>query len=187
MTTDDFQTLIKKHPIGFGSGLLCIICGVLLYIRYDNISARQIELEAVSSEAKTMTTNVRNMADLPEQLAKMQAMSKELEGRLIQANQLALNLQYFYKLEADHQVKFSTVRQDTVPLSNTAKPLFVAVPYTITAVGSYKNLMGLLNQTEHGRSFCRVNSAVFSKSATEPNATDSNMSLALNIDILGQP
>src|SRR5689334_23370478 len=105
MSTEDLVALLKKHPIGVGCGLVSIICCVLLYTRSGNIAATQAELDASSAQASKMIANVRNSKGLSEQVAEIQALSKEMEARLMKAGQLAVNLQYFYKLETENEVK----------------------------------------------------------------------------------
>jgi Tfp pilus assembly protein PilO len=181
MTTEDLIALLKKHPISVACGLVTIICGVLLYLRSGNIAASQTELEASSAQAKKMIANVRNSNGLDDQLAEIQALSKEMEGRLMKAGQLAVNLQYFYKLETENEVKLLDVRQNTFP--RNIKTAYAGVPFSVSVQGKHTHVMNFLNRLQNGRHFCRVNTANFSK-AGEGNG---EITLALNLELLGQP
>src|SRR5690242_19174640 len=101
MTSAELVTTLKKHPIGVACALVSIACGVMLYIRAGDIAASQAENESATAEASKMMGNVRNSTSLVEQVAEMESLTKELEGRMMKAGQLAVNLQYFYKLEAE--------------------------------------------------------------------------------------
>lgn len=180
MNTADLVALLKKHPIGFGCGLVSIVCGILLYLRSDNIKSSQAELEASSAQAARMVTNVRNATDLAEHVTEIQALSKELEGRLMKAGQLAVNLQYFYKLETENEVKLVDVRQGATPRSS--KNLYIGVPFNVSVQGPYANVMNFLNRVQNGRHFCRINTASFTKVGDT-----ADMSLALTLELLGQP
>src|SRR5438105_1677975 len=138
MTSADFVALLKKHPIGFGCLLVSIICGVLLYARSGNIAASQAELEASSAQATKMGANVRNSKGLAEQVAEIQALSKEVEARLMKASQLAVNLQYFYKLETENEVKLADVRQNTFP--RNIKTQYAGVPFSVSVTGSFTHV-----------------------------------------------
>jgi len=181
MNTADLVALVKKHPIGFGCGFVSIVCGVLLYMRSGNIAASQAELEASSAQASKMIANVRNANGLAEQVTEIQALSKEMEGRLMKAGQLAVNLQYFYKLETENEVKLVDVRQNSVP--RNAKNLYTGVPFTVSVQGPYPNVINFLNRVQNGRHFCRIYTANFTKAGD----TGSEMSLSLNLELLGQP
>lgn len=189
MTGADLSALAKKHPISVTCLLVVLVCGVTLYFRADAITVSQAEYEAKSSEAGKMITNIKNAPGLEEQTAELQALGKELDGRLIKAGQLAVNLQYFYKLEADYGVKFLDVRQ--VASARTGRPatqtIFTPVPFTVTAEGPYDQLVKFLGALQNGRHLCRINAAVFSKGNAPAGPNGPVMSLALNLELLGQP
>ena len=181
MNSADLTALFKKHPVGFGCLLLSIVCGVLINLRYGNISASQSEFQATSAEAEIVLANVRNSADLEEHIAEIQVLGKDLESRLMKAGQLAVNLQYFYKLEAENEVKLVDVRQNLT--TRNPKTQFVGVPFVVSVQGTYQNVMNFLNKLQNGRHFCRINTASFRKAGTAA----AEMSLTLNLELLGQP
>jgi len=183
MTTADLVSVLKKHPVSVVCAVLSIACGVLLYLRSGNISEGQAELDARSTESASMVANIRNSTGLAEEVAQMQGFTKDFEARLMKAGQLAVNLQYFYKLETENEVKLVDVRQ--IALSKSTKASYVGVPFNVTIQGSYLHVMNFLNRLQHGRHFCRINTANFSKVASENAGNFVN--LALNLEILGQP
>jgi hypothetical protein len=180
MNSADLVTFLKKHPISVVCGLIAVICGVLLYLRSGNIAASQAELEASSAQASRMIANVRSANGLAEHVTEMQAFSKEVEGRLMKASQLAVNLQYFYKLETENEVKLVEVRQGG---TLNRRSQYAGIPFTVTIQGTYTHVMNFLNRVQDGRHFCRINSAVF----TKVGGTASDMNLNLNLELLGQP
>jgi len=183
MTGADLTAIIKKHPVGVGSGLVTIVCAVMIYLNWGDIAASQTENEARSAEASKMIANVRNSANLAEQVAEDQALSKELESRLMRASQLAINLQYFYKLEAETEIKLVDVRQGG--LNRNTKMQYGAVPFSLTVQGPFPKVVNFLNKLQAGRHFCRINSVTFTKASADDVTGD--MTLALNIEIVGQP
>lgn len=191
MTGAELTALLKKQPLGSACGVLAIVCGGLLYWRSDAISISQAEYEARSAEAGKMIDNVKAAPGLEEQVREIQALGKDMEARLIRASQLAVNQQYFFKLEADSSVKFLDLRQNPLPRS-TGKTLYVGVPFTLTAQGTYSQVMKFLGALQNGRHFCRITSANFTKaggSASEGSggAVVQVLNLTLNLELLGQP
>lgn len=184
MTSADLVALLKKHPIGFGCALLSIACAVALYLRSGNIEASQAELEARSAEAAKMTANIRNSAGLPEQVAELQGITKELESRLLKASQLAVNLQYFYKLETENEVKLIDIRQNAV--RRNTRTAYQGVPFTVSVQGSFAQVMNFLNRLQNGRHFCRIGTTNFTKSAGA-DAGAPVVNLSINLELLGQP
>jgi len=181
MTSVDLVALLKKHPIGFGCLLVSIICGVLIYLRSGNIATTQAELEESSAQATKMIANVRNSKGLAEQVAEIQALTKELETRLMKASQLAVNMQYFYKLEAENDVKLVDVRPGAFP--RNSKTLYGGVPFSVSIQGSFNHVTNFLNRLQNGRHYCRINTANYSKLGD----VSGDISLALNLELLGQP
>lgn len=182
MTFADLIARIKKQPIGFACVVICLLSGGWLYYRSGEIDARQEEYRVKSEQAAKFISNVAISKNLPDQVAELQAYTKEMEGRLVRAGQLAVNLQYFYKLEAENEVKLLDVRQNPVP-KNT-KTLYVGIPYNVNIQGPYKNVMAFLQRLEKGRHFCRINGASFTKFV---GTGDGSMTLALSLELLGQP
>ncbi len=185
MTGADLTAILKKHPLGVVCGLVTVVCGVLLYTRASNITASQAELEARTTEANKMIANVRNSTGLAEQVAEIQEQRKELEGRLLKPGQLAVNLQYFYKLEAETGVKLTgDPRQSNVGRSSKA---YIGIPFAVSVQGSYPQLVNFLGRLQNGRHFCRINTANFIKSAgAEGAGSEGEMTLSLNLELLGQ-
>jgi Tfp pilus assembly protein PilO len=182
MTFADLIARIKKQPIGFACAMICLLSGGWLYYRSGEIDARQEEYRAKAEQAAKFISNVGISKNLPEQVAELQALTKEMDARLVRAGQLAVNLQYFYKLEAENEVKLLDVRQNPVP-KNT-KTLYTGIPYNVNIQGPYKNVMAFLQRLEKGRHFCRINGASFTKFA---GSSDGSMTLALSLELLGQP
>lgn len=186
MTFADILARIKKQPVGFVCGVICLLCAGWLYYRGDEFDKRQAELKTTSEKAEVIKSNVGFAKNLPEQVAEMQVSAKELEGRLVRAGQLAVNLQYFYKLEAENEVKLLDVRQN--PLPKVAKGPSVGIPYNVNVQGSYKQVMAFLQRLETGRHFCRINNATFTKSGPSGGEGASTaMTLALSLELLGLP
>lgn len=183
MTSSDITALIKKQPIGFGCGLLSLLLAGWIYYRSSLIEEKQTEYDAKAAEAGKIISNVGISKNLPEQVGEIQDFTKDLDGRLIKAGQLAINLQYFYKLEAENEVKLLDIRQSSPRKSSTT---YTGIPYNVTVQGSFKQVMIFLNRLENGRHFCRISSAVFGK-VQSGNSTATDMSLALNLELLGQP
>ncbi len=185
MNSADIIAHIKKQPVGFVCGLICLLAIGWLYYRSGETEKRQAEYEAKSAEAKKVLSNVSISKNLPAEVAEMQAATKELESRLIRDSQLAVNLQYFYKLEAETEVKLLDVRQNT--RSRNSKSTYVGIPFNVNVQGTYKNTMAFLQRVEKGRHFSRIQAVTFTKSPSADGQSEPGISMAINLELLGQP
>jgi hypothetical protein len=169
-----------------------VACGLLYYFCGDWTEERQKALEQKSAEASKILTNVKNSANLVEQMTAIQAAAKELDARAVRAGALVVNQGYFYKLEAETGVKLMDVRPGTLlpPGKAAQKTNFVGVPFTISVQGSFKQVMSFLQHLENGTNFCRFKNINFTKvgAATETGApvTDT-MALSITLELLGLP
>ena len=178
---------IKKNPIGIGCGALCLALAAVMYYRSDLVPASEAELEQQSAEAERLAGNLKNAAQLQEQLDAMIAAGKQVEARLVQPGDLAKNQQYFYKLEADTGTKIDC-HQGTLPAAKDRKTLYLSIPYTMTVQGDYAQILNLLRRLESGAHYCReLNATLTSGGTGAGEGTDSALTLTLNLELLGQP
>lgn len=191
MTGADLLAMIKKQPIGFACGVICLLCAALLYFRSDKIDESKAAYEAKSAEAAKILANVRNSEKLPVQVAEIQALSKDLDSRLVRASQLAVNLQYFYKLEAETEVKLLDVRQNGI--AKGGKTLYTGISFSVSVQGTFKQVMSFLQKLENGPHFCHFTSVNFNKSGggeavRAGGGPDlSGLTISINLELLGVP
>ena len=185
MTAADITASIKKQPVGFACGLLCLVLGALLYFRSDAIDQDQSDYDTKAAQAAKIIANVSASKNLAEQVKEIQAHTKDMESRLMQAGQLAVNQQYFYKLEAENEVKLLDLRQNSIP--RNSKTTYIPVPFIVSVQGPYKQIMAFLNRLENGPHFCHISSATFNKMVGGEGAAQNAMTLTLNLELLGQP
>lgn len=193
LTGEDLKALIKKQPIGFACGVICIACGAVFYFRIDAVETARSNLEGKTVLADKYQNNIRNSAGLAEHTAAMQAAGKELDARLLRVNQLALNQQYFYRLEAETGVKLIDVRQQNVPAATgkgKSKTGTVGIPFTVTAQGDFRQLVAFIQQLETGTHFARFNTLALQPmgASAEGSAGGANtMMISLGLELLGLP
>lgn len=188
MTGADLVALAKKQPIGVTCGAIALLCGVALYFRSDAIDDTKAKAEEIAKQSQAMLANVRNSAGgvLAQQTASIEQAAKQLEGRLVKANQLATNLQYFYRLESDTGVKLTDVRQNQVGRGATSGA-YIGVPYSVTFQGTHKQVLEFLQRTESGKHFSKFSSLSLNKAATNDAAGPGMISVNMNIELLGTP
>lgn len=192
MTGADLIALLKKQPVGSVCALVSLICVALYFVRGGAIDEQTVAGEQRSAELSKILSNVRNSAGLPEQLAEIQAASKEISSRLIRENQRALNLQYFYRLESETGVKLVDVRQGALPSTRgAAASPFVGIPFSVSIEGSFKQTMDFLKKIEASPSYTRFNTLTLARINSGDGAGraagPADITVSMNIDLLGQP
>lgn len=186
----EFQVLIKKHPISAVAVAISLACGVLLYLRSSTIAEKSDESTRKADEAAKMQANITNSAGLSEHTERMKEAANEIDARLVRASQLAINLQYFYKMEADSGVKILDVRQNSLPppRPGAAKAAYIGIPYNVSVQGTFAQTLSFLKRLENGRHFCKFLTVTYTKSGSSDRAGASQlMNLSINLELLGQP
>lgn len=186
ISKEAFIGYVRKNPIAVGCAVVALACVVALYLRSELLPDAETELETKSAEGHRLAQNVRNAAQLPEQLAAITAATAEIQPRLLRADELAKNLQYFYKLEADTGTKLLDLRQlsGSAPAKGAAKSAFTIVPFNLTVRGEYAALLDFLRRLENGTHYARVLTAAIASNAPERSGP---LSLQLTVELLGQP
>ena len=185
MTNQDLIAFLKKHPISVGCGLLSLAAAGFTYFRSGEIPVAEAELAQKSTEADRYDLNIKNAAQLKEQVAALAGASKEIESRLVHYNQLGVNNQYFFKLESDTGVKLIDFRQGSLqPAAKGAKTAFIAVGFSVSVQGNLAQILEFLHQLEGGAHYCRVLMATCTGNSSSRNAP---LTLALSLEMLGLP
>lgn len=189
ISNEQIVAALKKNPVVSTAIIICVGLAVAHYFRMDLTAAATTQLDERTKEGQRLAANIKNSAQLPEQLAHVSAAAKEVDNRLVRVGSLANNLQYFYKLEADTGVKLIDLRQTTEP-SRTAKTGRFPVSFALTLHGEYPQVLDYLRRVESGSHYCRVRSAnvvPFDAGAGSTGLRSDAAKLTLNLELLGVP
>lgn len=200
ISNEQVLTLIKKNPIATVCVMVILAVFGGMYYRSGDADTAASQLEEKSREGRRMENNIKYSAQLKEQLAKVEAANQQIEHRLVRVSDLASNLQYFYKLEADTGTKLVDLRQIGIPKLERGqrkgpKTAFDPVNYSVAVQGTYPQLVSFLQRVENGEHFSRVQSASFMPAAgavggdggNRPMSRPDMLTLTLSLDLLGQP
>lgn len=188
MNAQKLTALIKRHTLCSACVALSLVLAVAIYLRGGSLPDLQQRYADNSAEGERIFANKTNAATLPDQLAALKADDEAIAARLVHSDDLATNLQYFYRLEADTGVKLVDLRQLSLspPHKSAAKTPYAGVGFAVTVQGSYPTLLVFLRKLENGAYFCRINAATFNRAGGE-GAVGDLITLNLNLELLGQP
>jgi hypothetical protein len=185
MTNADVLAFIKKNPIGVGCGVLSLALAAGIYYRGGQVPDAEAALADKSAEGRRYSANLKNAAQMKEQLEAIVAANAEIDRRLVHVSESLSNSQFFYKAESESGVKLGVLTQTTTVAPKAAgKTPFVPVGFTVTVQGNLAQELKFLRILESGAHYCRVLSASCSGSPTDHNAP---LNLSLTIELLGLP
>lgn len=187
LDTKALVSLVKKNPILSA----CLVAGLGLaatvYARSGLEAEQQAALDQKAAEGRRYHANLTNSAQLADELQAVTEANRLVRERAVNPADLAKNLQYFYRIEAETGVKFIDLRQmgsgsaaQAATPAAGGKRVYIPVNYTMSVEGEYPKIIAFLRSLERGTHFCRLNTM------TASEATGITK-LVLNIDLLGQP
>ena len=185
MTNEEALQFIRRNPIGVAAVAVALALGGWIWYRGDEGPVLEEDLSRRQADALRLGNNVKYSGQLNEQLGALQAANKEIDARVVRAGQVGANTQFFYQLESETGVKLKDLRPGPVPApAKGAKSPYIPVAFSLTADGSYGQLLDLLRRIESGPRYARINSASLSVSLANRN---SPLSLSLSVELLGLP
>jgi hypothetical protein len=190
MNIEAIKVFLKKHPAGAAAIITTLIMCGAIYVRHLSMSEQQAAFDVKSAEGQRLSANISHSNQLDEHVRALEEANKTIAGRLVNPQDLAINLQYFYKLEADTGVKLLDTRPtaaSTTKLS-TAKGAYVPVQYAVSLQASYVRALTFLRRLEQGNYYCRVVSASCSLAGQSggPDKAADEIVLTLTVDLLGR-
>jgi hypothetical protein len=183
-----FRSYIKKYPVGTCAAILALVMSGALVVRHMGLSEMQTAYDNTATEGQRLAANISHAGQLDEQLKALEEANKTISGRLVNPPDLAINLQYFYKLEADTGVKLL----DTHPVDakgaakSAAKGVYTPVQYIVTLQGSYLRTLTFLRRLEHGVFFCRVIGGTCTQAQSEQDKGGGDTTMSLTVELLGR-
>jgi hypothetical protein len=193
MATKKLPNFIKKQPIALSCGLLCVGLVVAIYFRHSVLAEATDSFAERKSVVEHLRENLANAHELDDQSTAMTQAVQAIEARLVHADQLAINLQYFYKIESETQAKLTDLRQTgaaTTNARNSEKTAYTGIGYSISVQGSYPQLLDFLRRVEGGERFARMQGLTLTgagDSSEETPGKPTNLSLILTLQLLGLP
>jgi hypothetical protein len=179
---------IKKYPVGVGAVVLALVMIAAVTVRHMKFSEQQVVYDNTAAEGQKLVANIAHAGQLEEQLKALEEANKTISGRLVNPSDLAINLQYFYKLEADTGVKLLEMHPVDVKGSAklAAKGVYTPVQYVVTLQGGYVRTLAFLRRLEHGAYFCRIISGSCSQVQSTQDKVSGEVTMSLTVELLGR-
>ena len=187
LAVQDIVSVFKKHPVGLGGGLLSLVLAGATYMRSGGLDTRQMELEDQTRQGTRLENNVRYSAQLDEQLSQITQSIETIDGRVINPESLATNLQYFYRLESELGLTLVDLRQGQ-PSEPVRGAQYLPVPYNVSVQGTYSQLFEFVRRLETGTlyiKFMTMNLIPGQRTLEVTLNEDPVLTLTLNLQILG--
>lgn len=172
---------LKRYPVLSAAVLICIPLAAICFYRADALVEQQAELDKLKAVRDLYRANIANSSQLQQQVDFLVQAKVAIAKRAFPKDSLPLNLQYFYKLEAEVGIKYvnnPTFRAAATGVKQAAGAVYIPLNYSVSVQGSFPQIITYLRYLEQGDYFARINSASVLSSG-------SSVTLNLDLDLLG--
>lgn len=179
-----FLGLIRRYPLVTGCVVLVIALGVGNYFLRENQRRLTAGHDSVRKNGEDMLLSLSGLPRVSTELATVKDATDFIDANLIREGDLAENLGYFYQLETISRVRLNQVGQLSSQPVAAGDP-FVAIPFSIRANGSYRQIMRFIRELETGPRLCRI--TTYTLSGASSSADEDHIALDLSLEVLGRP
>jgi hypothetical protein len=154
---------LKAYPVLTGAIAALLIGVVLLVLRMPEVGRRDARFQALDADWKRMEVNQARAIGLADDVEEARQRRAELQERLIDPSQVAVNLGYFYGIERASGARLIAVQQGAVlpakpPVHYPELKDFSMVTFTVSLEGGFHAVLDALARIETGRHLMRVDS-----------------------------
>jgi hypothetical protein len=180
----------RRYPLA----TICVaLSGSLLiglFFRFDALGEASASLTQQEAEGKRIEKNLLNAASLERDMASLAAGLAKLEAKLIRADDVGTNQQYFYELVSTTGVKLSVLRPQGLAKSKIKGKVsatnYQPFGYNVVVEGSFSQAVAFLQTLEAGGRHFRLVDYTMQR-ATQGQDTGANIGnvvLNLNLELL---
>jgi high-affinity nickel permease len=187
MQKSDVVASLRSYPIPWICGLVGLLCVPYLYFTGDKVLQLETERDALRREVSILSTNVREGVDLEEHVKQIKGASDQLERRLLDRDQNAINVGFFFTFAQSHPVEISDVFQRATIAEKpnpTAAEIwtlkhFAVVPFDMKLIGVMNDLMDFIYALEQSDRIIRVRSFDLFQAPASKELGNMEMNLSL--------
>jgi len=172
--------LLRRYPLVTVCFVLVALFGTASYFLWTHQQELTADHENIRRDGEDV---LLSLSGLPRVTAEYNAVKEAvdfIQANLIKEGELAENLGYFYQLETASRARLTQLSQLSSQPAAADAP-FIAIPFSIRATGSYRQVMRFLHELESGPRLCRITSYGLSGDG------DERVQLDLSIEMLGRP
>jgi Tfp pilus assembly protein PilO len=172
--------LIRRYPLVVVCAFVTIGLGITSYYLWQQRQELATGHDTVRRNGEDVLLSLSSLPRVSSELASVKEATEFINANLVKEGDLAENLGYFYQLETVSKVKLTQVGQlSSQPTS--ADATFIAIPFSLRATGSYRQVMRFIRELETGPRLCRIQTYAFTGNEGD------NVQLDLTLEMLGRP
>jgi Tfp pilus assembly protein PilO len=177
----NLQEFFRRWPYSVTCAAVALVLGgASAYWWFLHLPTLRESLTRRTEETELTDSKMNGRAFLEQRLAEVKIKTAEIESDLVDADNLASNLGYFYRIEEETKTQLKTHQLDSPALEKAGE--FRRVPYSLRVQGSFEQIASFIFMLETGKRMGRVTSFNLSRA----DAAAQVINLDLNVELLGK-
>jgi Tfp pilus assembly protein PilO len=172
----------RRNPVMVASLSVIVILGSISYFLWQRQQTLAADHDEVRRSGEDMLQSLTGHARITTEIANVTNALDFIDRNLINEADLAENLGYFYQIETLTHIRFSQINQLSSQPQPPGSP-YKAVPFSLRATGSYRQIIRLLHELETGPRLLRVRT--YTVTGGEGDAD--SVTIELNVELLARP
>lgn len=184
MNISDFIQWIgvaRRHPLSVLCAVICLLCAIGCWYIHGNMVWLELEHKQVAQDADLAQSSLLSGPSVKTERLAALVVTRQIEDNLVVEDNLAENLQYFYKIEDRTKAHVTELRPLNSVVSGS-KALYKRVPFTIRVSGTYEQVVGFLYAIETGPRLAAISSI----NLRRRDPTSVSVILDMNLELLGR-
>lgn len=170
--------ILKEYPAAVICFIIALVCGGLIFMRGDVASELSVKEEDLHKRMRIISKNSKNAKDLKAEIDEIKLLVDQIDARLFNRDQRAVNINFFYDLENRFKVQMSTVSQVQDPDATFAKggarelKLYSTIAYSIALSGSFEDILSFLYELYRVDAVVRISNCHISAGSSKTEGDD---------------
>ena len=177
---EQFISLLRRYPLVSICSALIVLLGTASYFLWQSQQQLTGSHDSVRRNGEDMLLSLSGLPRVSAELTSVKEAADFINANLIREGDLAENLGYFYQLETVSKVHLQQLGQLSSQPAAADVP-FVAIPFSLRASGSYRQVMRFIRELETGPRLCRI--TTYSLTGGE----EDKVQVDLSVEMLGHP
>ncbi len=175
-----FIGLLRRNPVVSICTALIILSGTTSYFLWQSQQQLSGNHDNVRRNGQDMEQSLSGLPRVSSELTSVKEAVDSINASLIREGDLAENLGYFYQLETLSKIHLLQLGQLSSQPAGPDSP-FIAVPFSVRASGSYRQVMRFIRELETGPRLCRITTYSLT------GGDEDRVQLDLSLEMLGRP
>ncbi|MDQ8193045.1 hypothetical protein QEH59_01315 [Coraliomargarita sp. SDUM461004] len=153
---------LKQYPLAVLCVVVSLACCLAIILRGGAGEALIAQEADLNSRIRTIDQNVKNSKNLTNEVGEVQALVEQIESRLFNRDQRAVNINFFYSLEDQVDVRISNIGQMPAgdPIYTKGGPrelkLHSTIGYNISVNGAFDDILAFMYELHRVEPLIRV-------------------------------